>query len=321
MSPAAGISPAASPALKDRTPLSLVGESPPVPHQEAPRLVQGPATDARRAEAVSPQSAGPGLRKPSAKAIPSWPLLLAAPATVAVWSGWVGLGGLAGFGMVHPFPGLPDLAQVRVNTAITLPVGVEAYGAYALRAWLATDRMMSDRTRRFARWSALGSLLLGMCGQVAYHLLSQAGVRVAPWGVTVVVASLPVMVLGMGAALFHMIRADAHAGQQARHDRAMSDMTTGEPAEVSAADASPCPGGDSCEGQEAAEHDGEDPEYSERLEIARVTALQLTSTGVRVSRRALRDAGLRGSNEELSAIVKTITAEYTHVSRTNPVDR
>jgi hypothetical protein len=51
--------------------------------------------------------------------------------------------------MVHPFPGLPDLAQVRVNTAITLPVGVEAYGAYALRAWLATDRMMSDRTRRF----------------------------------------------------------------------------------------------------------------------------------------------------------------------------
>jgi hypothetical protein len=34
---------------------------------------------------------------------------------------------------------------------ITLPVGVEAYAAYALRAWLARDRSISYRTRRFAR--------------------------------------------------------------------------------------------------------------------------------------------------------------------------
>lgn len=131
-----------------------------------------------RARAAGAWGTRPGRRRPAGKAIPSWPLLLlAAPATVAVWSGWVGLGRLTGFGVVHPFPGLWD--QVRVNTAITLPVGVEAYGAYALRAWLAADRVMSDRTRRHARWSALGSLLLGMCGQVAYHLLSQARARPA----------------------------------------------------------------------------------------------------------------------------------------------
>jgi len=59
-----------------------------------------------------------------------WPLfLIAAPAAVAAWSGWIGLGELAGFGIVHPLPGIWD--SFRINTAITLPVGVEAYGAYA----------------------------------------------------------------------------------------------------------------------------------------------------------------------------------------------
>jgi hypothetical protein len=37
----------------------------------------------------------------------SWPLLvLAAPAAVAVWSGWVGIGRMTGFGLVHPLPGI-----------------------------------------------------------------------------------------------------------------------------------------------------------------------------------------------------------------------
>ena len=36
-------------------------------------------------------------------------------------------------------------------------VGVEAYAAYALRTWLARDPMISDRTRRFARWPAIFS--------------------------------------------------------------------------------------------------------------------------------------------------------------------
>jgi hypothetical protein len=59
------------------------------------------------------------------KALPRWPLyLIALPATVAVWSGWVGIGQLSGFGVIRPLPGIWDAA--RINTAITLPVGVEA---------------------------------------------------------------------------------------------------------------------------------------------------------------------------------------------------
>ena len=144
----------------------------------------------------------------------SWPLLvLAAPAAVAVWSGWVGIGQMTGFGEIRPLPGIWD--SLHIDTAVTLPVGVEAYAAFALRTWLTSDPGISDRTRRFARWSAVAALVLGMTGQVAYHLLAQAGVTRAPWGVTTAVACLPVLVLGMGTALAHLLRADASATGQA----------------------------------------------------------------------------------------------------------
>ena len=138
----------------------------------------------------------------------SWPLLvLAVPAAVAVWSGWVGIGQMTGFGQMHPLPGIWD--SFHRNTAVTLPVGVEAYAAYALRAWLATSLPVSGRTRRFAKWSAIASLLLGTARQVAYHLFTEAGARHAPWGITTAVSCLPVLVLGMGTALAHLVRADA----------------------------------------------------------------------------------------------------------------
>ncbi|MBE1489118.1 ABC transporter permease [Plantactinospora soyae] len=140
-------------------------------------------------------------RRATAPARPWVLLLLAAPAFVAIWSGWVGLGGLTGFGVVHPLPGIWD--SFSLNTAITLPIGVEAYAAYALRAWLSGS--VPARARRFAKWSAIGSLLLGALGQVAYHLMESAGITAAPWWITTLVACLPVIVLGMGAALAHLL--------------------------------------------------------------------------------------------------------------------
>lgn len=130
--------------------------------------------------------------------------LIAAPAAVAVWSGWVGLGGMCGFGVIHPLPGIADAFQL--NTAITLPVGVEAYGAYALGAWLAPGGVPGT-ARTFARRSAIGALLLGMAGQVIYHLLAAAHATRAPWPVVVLVSCMPVVTLGFGAALTHLLRA------------------------------------------------------------------------------------------------------------------
>ncbi|HEY5990183.1 MAG TPA: hypothetical protein VIV12_27925, partial [Streptosporangiaceae bacterium] len=86
-----------------------------------------------------------------------------------------------------------------------------AYAAYALRAWLGAGPAVSARTRRFAKWSAIFSFALGMAGQVAYHLLAQAGAARAPGPVTTIVSCLPVLVLGMGTTLAHMLHADATA--------------------------------------------------------------------------------------------------------------
>jgi hypothetical protein len=79
--------------------------------------------------------------------------------------------------------------------------------AYALRAWLASEHAISPQTRRFAKWSAIFSFTLAMAGQIAYHLLAQAGTARAPWPITTVVSCLPVLV--METALAHMLHADA----------------------------------------------------------------------------------------------------------------
>lgn len=169
-----------------------------------PHPVSGLPPPHSQAAMTSPEHSQ-SQQRPTAVAtsqVRSWPLLLLAlPAFVSIWSGWVGLGELAGFGIVHPLPGIWD--DLQFNTAVTLPVGVEAYAAFALRVWLAGD--VPERARHFARISAIGSLSLGALGQISYHLLNAAGITTAPWWITTLVACLPVAVLGTGAALAHLL--------------------------------------------------------------------------------------------------------------------
>ena len=277
-----------------------------------PARTAGPAAADR-----SPATARPG------RTVRSWPLLvLAAPAAAEVWSGWVGIAQKTGFGLVSPLPGIwPSL---HLDTAITLPVGVEAYAAYALRAWLARDQTISARTRRFAKWSAICSFALGMAGQVAYHLMAQAGMARAPWAITTIVSCLPVLVLGMGTALAHMLRADAEATDT-------PDSRTGPPAILRSLSWSsedqdrpgrrrpeadrdrsarrdqngPAPGP-----QHGRGITGPGPRPAQpQVDQARVIARRLAAAGKPVSRRALRSGGVTGSNEALNALAHMINAE------------
>jgi hypothetical protein len=151
--------------------------------------------------------------RPSPRTVRTWPIIgLILPAFVAIWAGWVDLGRLTGFGVVRPFPGIPGADRIEINTAITLPVGLETYAAYALYVWL--SGAVFGQALTFARRSAIGSLALGAGGQLAYHLMVAAGIEHAPWQITTVVACLPVAVLGMGAALAHLVRSQPPNSRQ-----------------------------------------------------------------------------------------------------------
>ena len=276
-----------------------------------------------------------GSVRDHARTMRSWPLLvLAVPAAAEVWSGWVGIAQKTGFGVVALLPGIwPSL---HLDTAVSLPVGVECYAAYALRAWLATGPI-SDRTRRFARRSAICSFALGMAGQVAFHLMDQDRVTRAPWGITTLVSCLPVLVLAMGTALAHMLREDAAAARRAptsdpgpatraplawspaeqpgdQPDQNPPDQATSEPRPPGRTRTPP-----RHKGHAEAEPLASVPHTAEPgIEHARGIARELAGAGQRVSRRALRSRGVRGSNEALNALALTLNAELANDTAGRP---
>jgi hypothetical protein len=93
-----------------------------------------------------------------------------------------------------------------VPTDWTLPVVIEAYWGAALYGWLHDPA--GQRSRRFAAASAVVIFLLSLSGQVAVHLFLAAHGAVPPPALTAFAAALPVLVLGSGAVLVHMRRAD-----------------------------------------------------------------------------------------------------------------
>lgn len=63
-----------------------------------------------------------------------------------------------------------------------------------MTAWLHTTGLSA----RFARRSAIISLAIG--AQAAYHLMTATGIHTARWPITVLVAGIPVLVLGLASA-------------------------------------------------------------------------------------------------------------------------
>jgi hypothetical protein len=150
---------------------------------------------------------------PEARRYPRWPIaFIALPSAALCWSGWIGLAAMCGFGVVHPLQGVWD--ALRINTAILLPIGVEAYAAYALGAWL-THRQVPKRARTFAVRSAIGALALGWVGQASYHILAAHHTTTAPWYVILPVTLALVCTIGFGVTLGHMLHPPAAAPRTA----------------------------------------------------------------------------------------------------------
>ena len=162
-----------------------------------------------------------------------------------------------------------------------------------------------------------------MAGQVAYHLLAQAGAARAPWPVTTIVSCLPVLVLAMGTTLAHMLRADADAAADAPDNGTGGPAVSQSPAwsaedqagaaQDQAAPQAPLAGSGPSAGTTTTprqDHDARAAASSPaRIGQARVAADRLAAAGRPVSRRALRSEGIRGSNQALNALARTINAE------------
>jgi hypothetical protein len=123
------------------------------------------------AESADPEPA-PRRKVPSGRSV-----ILAAPAFVAIWSGWVGLGGLTGFGPVHLLPGIGQTtsrstrrSRCRSAWRPTPPT----------RCWVWLTPGLPTRAQTFARWT-IGSWLIGASAQ---SLQPWPHIDHAPWWIT-----------------------------------------------------------------------------------------------------------------------------------------
>lgn len=197
----------AAPAPAPARPVSAPAPDLPAPAEPpAPATPSVPEADPEPAPVATPPAQATPVSEPVNKRFRAWPVaIIGLSAFVAVWSGWVGLGRMTGYGLVNLLPGIVgDGKWSTIDTSILLPLGVECYGAFALSVWLSGRGSSTAKT--FAKRSAFASLATGALGQIAYHMMAAAGWGHAPWWITALVSCLPVAVLGMAAALLHLVR-------------------------------------------------------------------------------------------------------------------
>lgn len=197
------------PRTRPRVVVAPLPEFPAAPTVELPTPIDDTAPEPVREEVAEARPVAAETSSRPAQPVRTWPILIiAAGAFVAVWAGWVGLGGLTGFGLVNLLPGLvEDGGWATIDTRITLPASMEAYSAYAFYVLL--HRNVPRRARIFAAWSAGLAVALGMGAQVAYHQMIAAGVTSAPPWVISVVSCIPVATFALGCALRAMVRSES----------------------------------------------------------------------------------------------------------------
>jgi hypothetical protein len=168
-----------------------------------------------------------------------------------------------------------------------------------------------------------------MAGQVAYHLMAQAGMARAPLAITTVVSCLPVLVLAMGTVLAHMLHADAEAAE-APGSRTGPPAVLRSPSRSPKDQAGPVRRGPEADRDPSASRDqagpaprppcgrgttGPGPRPAQaQVERARMAGRRLAAAGRPVSRRALRSGGVTGSNAVLNALARMINAELVVVA-------
>ena len=278
-----------------------------------------PAANPARRGPVPARTNGHGPVPGGGPAGPERPVLAAL--TAAESGRWFAVAQKTGFGLVSPL-------RVSGPRCTWTPPSLSRSASRPTRrtrcAWLARDRMISGGPA--GSQNGRRSFVPGMAGQVAYHMVAQAGRAQASWAITTVVSCLPILVLAMGTALAHMLRADVEATIR---------RAAGPDSQPSCG---PCPGPRTTRWDQCADgpmrtgtrprartrtvavqdHDtamgsrdlGPRPAVPQ-VDQVRAVARRLAATGKPVSLRALRGGGVTGSNEALNALARMLSAELT----------
>lgn len=106
------------------------------------------------------------------------------------------------------FDGLRSLAQATGwgMMAPLFALCVDAYALTSIRVWL-TSSAASHRVRAFARWNAVGAILLSLAGNAAWHLIA-AELLAVTWPVVMIVGGVPPVILGLVAHLAALRQAE-----------------------------------------------------------------------------------------------------------------
>lgn len=127
---------------------------------------------------------------------------------------------------VSSFSGLRSLAEMAgwaAPMASLLPLTVDAYAMTATRVWL-SGSTASVRARRFAKWNAIGAILLSLAGNAAYHLIA-AHLLAVSWMIVLAVGAVPPVVLGLVSHLA-VLRTQADAPEPRTEPRAVDVVPT-----------------------------------------------------------------------------------------------
>jgi hypothetical protein len=107
---------------------------------------------------------------------------LSISAVSAGFSSFAGLRGLAGA------TGWGEMAPL-------FALCIDSYALTSIRVWL-TSPPASRRVRAYAKWNAIGAILLSLAGNAAWHLIA-AGLLAVTWPVVMVVGGVPPVILGL----------------------------------------------------------------------------------------------------------------------------
>ena len=116
--------------------------------------------------------------------------------------GMAAVAGAAAFTSYSGLAGLAEMAGWHGAMAKFLPITIDAYAMTATRVWLSPANL-TDKARRFARRSAIGTIIASVVGNALFHAAT-AHVLPITWPMVIGISAVPPITLSLITHLYHV---------------------------------------------------------------------------------------------------------------------